>query len=462
MASLTYMQLLRRNRSFRWLWSGQVISELGSWFNLIAVLGVVRSVTSGAPEATAWILVLRLVPFALFAPVAGAFADRWSRRTVMIVSDCARGLFALGYLLVRGPEDLWIAYACTIILALLTAFFEAAKNGALANVTGDEGLLAGNALMFSSRFLLMAVGAALGGATSVRFGYAAAFIVNAASFIVSAYSIWLIPGREMVQHEGEEKERSSNSGGEVSGPVDEGNARGPLWREIREGWSFMVEHRLVAALVGMNILWAVGGGAIYLLYDRLGSEVFNGGAARWQTDEVVAAIYTASGAGLFVGMMLARRVGARVELHGVTVGFLGWTLLAQGVLFALMGLMPTLWLACLLLFISRVIIAAEFGVQDTLLVRLVPDKLRGRVVTSDRAAEILVTSISTFISGWSLHLITPRTLTVISGLLSGGPGIMWLLLFMSGRLRLPAETQEAQAARAGEDEKERALVASAG
>src|SRR5258707_9078834 len=193
MASLTYKQLMVNNRSFRLLLGGQVVSELGSWFNFIAALGLIRTVTSAAPLATAIMLVCRLVPFSAFAPFAGVFVDRWSRRHVMIVADLARAIVALGFLLVTRPERLWIAYVCTALLALLTAFFEAAKNASLPNITGDNGLLAGNALMFSSRFLLMMIGAALGGATSSGFGYNIAFMVNAASFLVSAYSIWLIP-----------------------------------------------------------------------------------------------------------------------------------------------------------------------------------------------------------------------------------------------------------------------------
>jgi MFS family permease len=90
MSTLTYMQLLRGNRSFRRLWAGQVVSELGNWFNFIAGLGLVRAVSVAAPDATAIMLVARFAPFALFAPFAGAFADRWSRRTVMIVSDVSR------------------------------------------------------------------------------------------------------------------------------------------------------------------------------------------------------------------------------------------------------------------------------------------------------------------------------------------------------------------------------------
>src|SRR5918911_2567388 len=197
MASLTYTQLLRGNRSFRRLWAGQVVSELGNWFNFIAGLGLVRAVSAAAPEATAVMMVARLAPFALFAPLAGAFVDRWSRRKVMIATDAARAVVALGFLLVRKPEDVWIAYACTVASTLLAAFFEAAKNAALPNIAGDRGLLAGNALMFSSRFLLMSVGAALGGAASARFGYEVAFVINAVSFLASAYSIWLIPESEM-------------------------------------------------------------------------------------------------------------------------------------------------------------------------------------------------------------------------------------------------------------------------
>jgi len=106
MDSLTYLQLLRSNRSFRRLWWGQVISELGNWFNFIAGLGLVRLVSQGSAAATTIMLLARLVPFTLFAPLAGAFVDRWSRRQVMIVSDLARVVVALGFLLVQSADDL--------------------------------------------------------------------------------------------------------------------------------------------------------------------------------------------------------------------------------------------------------------------------------------------------------------------------------------------------------------------
>ncbi len=424
MASLTYIQLLRTNRSFRRLWWGQVISELGNWFNFIAALGLVRVVSGAAAEVTTLILIFRLVPFTLFAPLAGAFVDRWSRRTVMIVTDILRVFVALGFLLVRRPQDLWIAYLCTALLSFFGAFFEAAKNAAVPNITGERDLLAGNALMFSSRFLLMSLGAALGGWTSAHVGYAAAFIINALSFLASAYSVWLVPEAETRQQP-------------TSPPPNEArNLYRGYWSDIREGWSYIISHAPVATILAINVLWATGGGAINLIADRLGALVF-AGQNGVRPDSAVAALYFAGGLGLFVGMMIARRVGAYFEVKGKTVAFIGWGLLVQGLIFALIGVMPTLWLAGFCLFVSRVLLGAEFAVQETLLMRLVPDNLRGRVSTTDRASELLIWSFSTAIAGWSLYMITPRTLTVVAGLLSATSGIAWLVVFAARIVRLP-------------------------
>src|SRR6185503_18370906 len=227
MDSLTYLQLLRGNRFFRRLWIGQVISELGNWFNFIAALGLVRALSHGDPEVTTIMLLGRLVPFTVFAPLAGAFVDRWSRRTVMIVSDLARVGAAFGFLLVQGPEQFWIAYVCTALLSFFGAFFEAAKNASLPNITGERDLLAGNALMFSSRFLLMSFGAALGSWTAANVGYRAAFIVNAISFFGSTISVWLIPEQETKQTALEQGKY-------------EAETKRSYWSDIREGWSYIV------------------------------------------------------------------------------------------------------------------------------------------------------------------------------------------------------------------------------
>src|SRR4051794_34504415 len=181
MRSLSYGELIRTNRNFRNLLAGQFISELGNWFNFIAGLGLVRLVSDASPTAAGIFFVARLLPFALMSPIAGTFVDRFSRRKVMIATDVTRGVVALSFLFVHDASQLWIAYLATVVLHTTGAFFEGAKNAATPNLTGKEGMLAGTALMFSTRFLLMAVGSALGRLGFAEGGDHVAVLLNAAS-----------------------------------------------------------------------------------------------------------------------------------------------------------------------------------------------------------------------------------------------------------------------------------------
>src|SRR5580765_1212072 len=289
MHNLTYGELIRGNRNFRNLLAGQFISELGNWFNFIAGLGLVRLVSDASPTAAGLFFVSRLIPFALASPIAGTFVDRFSRRTVMIATDLARAVVALSFLLVTDAETLWIAYLATILLHTFGAFFDGAKNAAAPNLSGKEGLLAGTALMFSTRFLLMAIGSALGGWAAAVFGYQVAFIINAASFLVSAFSVWLIP-EEAVR----EKETANRKD------------RESFFTELKEGIRYTVDNHFAATILIMNVIWATGGGAINIVFERMGGVHF-AATEGWNPDVAVAMMWTAAGFGLFLGMMVAHR-----------------------------------------------------------------------------------------------------------------------------------------------------------
>src|SRR5499426_393853 len=192
MKSVSYSDLLKGNKNFRRLWAGQVISELGTWFSFIAELGLIRML-SGSPLMTTALLVARLLPFLLVAPIAGVLADRRSRKQIMIAADLIRVAIALLYVvagLVRSP---WLVVACSAMMASLTMFFEAAKNASIPNLVSSHELLTANVLMFSTRFLQYTVGSAIGGLTAAQFGYNTAFIVNSLSFIGSAMFLLPIP-----------------------------------------------------------------------------------------------------------------------------------------------------------------------------------------------------------------------------------------------------------------------------
>jgi MFS family permease len=415
MRSLTYGELIRGNRNFRNLLIGQFISELGNWFNFIAGLGLVRVVSEASPQAAGILFVCRILPFGLFSPIAGTFVDRFSRRTVMIASDLARVFIALAFLFVGSADDLWLAYTATVLLSAFGAFFEGAKNAAAPNLTGKEGLLAGTALMFSTRFLLMAVGSALGGWAAYLFGYQIAFVINAVSFLISAYTVWLIPEEAVAERRSIEQ---SAAGAEVQ--------KESFWHELKAGFRYTVKNHFALTILIMNVIWATGGGAINIVFERMGG-IYYATKEAWNPDVAVAMLWTASGFGLFLGMMVAHRTSSVLARTGATRAFIGWTLLIHGVLFAAAGLMPTLILFSVLAFVSRAIVGVEYAVQETLFQRSLPDHIRGRISTLDRGAELTMFSLSSYAGGELMFFITPQTLTVASGILSAVSGVVWFV-----------------------------------
>jgi len=431
MTSLTYGQLIRGNRNFRNLLAGQFISELGNWFNFIAGLGLVRLVSDASPMAAGLFFLARLLPFALMSPIAGTFVDRFSRRTVMIVTDLLRAFVALAFLLVTNPGDLWIAYLATVILHTAGAFFDGAKNAAAPNLTGKEGLLAGTALLFSTRFLLMAIGSALGGWAAAAFGYQVAFLINAASFVISAYTVWLIP-EEATRDESVARRMSGvlpprrrnaatppNQGGEF-------DERPSFMTELLEGFQYTLTNRFAGTILIMNVIWATGGGAINIIFERLGGVHF---AVKegWNPDVAVAVLWTATGFGLTFGMLIAHRTSIYLDRKNINHGFIGWTLIVHGVLFSIGALMPSLLLFALIVFVSRAIVGVEYAVQETMFQRSLPDHIRGRISTLDRGAELTVFGLMSYAASGAMFYITPQTLVVISGILSAAAGIVWFV-----------------------------------
>ena len=183
-----YRELLRTQASFRRLWLGQVVSELGDWLQLIALLGLFPT-RGGAVELLAGVFIVRMLPSIVWAPLAGVVADRFPRGRIMIACDLGRALLVLGYLFVRGPEDVGLVYALMFAQESLTAFFEPARAAALPQVVEPRGLLAAHALAGATWSAMLALGAAAGGLIAATVGPRTAFVVDAASFLLSAFFI---------------------------------------------------------------------------------------------------------------------------------------------------------------------------------------------------------------------------------------------------------------------------------
>ena len=115
--------LIRGNRNFRLLWFGQIVSQLGDWFNVVALYALMFELT-GSATAVAGMMVMQLLPVALVGPVSGVVVDRFDRRGIMIAADLLRGAAVLGLLLVRSPDAAWLAYVVTGVMVAGSGFFE--------------------------------------------------------------------------------------------------------------------------------------------------------------------------------------------------------------------------------------------------------------------------------------------------------------------------------------------------
>ena len=183
-----YLDLLRRNGAFRSLYIAQLISFAGDWFGTVALLGLALELT-GSTGVASLVLVLQTGPFFIVSPLAGILADRLDRKHILVASNAARAVIALGFLLARDADTLWIALVCVALLSTGAAFFEPTSSAALPNLVDEADLPTANALIGAAWGTMLAVGAGLGGLVATLAGRDASFVANAAGFAVSAVLI---------------------------------------------------------------------------------------------------------------------------------------------------------------------------------------------------------------------------------------------------------------------------------
>lgn len=180
-----YGALLRNNRSFRYLWSGQIASLLGDWFNLIASASLIAELSESG-LAIGGLFVVRMLAQLLVSPFAGVAADRYNRKRILIVADITRAITVCGFLLVREPQHLWFLYTLTAIQLGISGFFFPTRNAILPELVSPRELGAANALSSATWSVMLALGAALGGLAAGIWGNQPAFVIDALSFVVSA------------------------------------------------------------------------------------------------------------------------------------------------------------------------------------------------------------------------------------------------------------------------------------
>jgi predicted MFS family arabinose efflux permease len=249
---------------------------------------------------------------------------------------------------------------------------------------------------------MLAVGAALGGVVAATLGRDAAFVVDAASFGLSAVLIVGI-GRPL------QEPRTSTAGVRL----DIRGVAGSLGTAI----SFARGSRLVASLLLSKTTFGVGTGVILMLA-VFGHDVFGAG------DAGIGILFAARGLGALIGPFLARAV-VGTEDRGLLVG-IGSSLLVVTVSYALFPLAPVIWLAAVFVFVAHLGGGAQWMLSTYGLQRTTPDEIRGRVFSLDYGLVTLTIAFSTLLAGFLADTLEPRLAVWAMVALIGVAGAGWL------------------------------------
>ena len=406
MAQVGYIDLLSRNRSFRLLWLGQVVSQMGDWFNTIAIYTIILQLT-GSGRDVGLLLVARFVPSFLFGPISGVVADRFSRQRIMIWSDLARALVVLGFLFVRRADQLWIVYVLTVFQLGLSTFFEPAKTAAIPSIVEERELVAANAISSVTWSAMLTIGAAIGGLMTSAFGTNVAFILDAATYLLSAALIASIrvPKRK-------KRERQKLSLGRILGIT-----------ETIEGIRYVKDRPRVLALLLVKPAWGLGGGILTLLA-VFGERIFPVGK---NAAGGIGVLFAARGIGTAVGPIVARRISGEGNRRMQTS--IGISFLIGGVFYILFGTATSLWFALIVLGIAHCGGSILWVFSTVMLQRSVADTFRGRVFAAELALVTLTMAASNYVTGEFLDRfgISPRWVTAAVGTVFLMPGIVWFL-----------------------------------
>lgn len=377
-----YRVLLARNPNMRNIWIGQMVSQLGDWFNTVAVLGLLLDLTK-IPGSTSLLIVTQILPAALTGLfISGYVADRFDRKKVMAFTCLVQAAIALVYLLVRSPEQAWMAYAATIGLSIGASFFQPAFSAALPNLVSKEELPIANALGQSTFASMLFVGAMVGGVAAQTLGRDASFILNSISFVWAAFFIWRVKGNFHA-----EGNRHALTGGSVM-------------RVLTEGFRYLKVNKTVRSFVLAKAPWgfalgAVGLYGVYALYIYKVGDI----GTSW--------LYAGRGVGAFIGPFLITSLMTNLTTARMMKILRAALLVAAGGYF-LFGLSATPLLGVLGVLIGHIGGASLWTFSSIAVQRSTPDELRGRVLALDGVIIQLINSFSNLLLGVVATLAFPE------------------------------------------------------
>jgi predicted MFS family arabinose efflux permease len=345
------------NRDFRLLFTATAVSRLGTSVGYVATPLIAVTALDATPGEVGLLATLSTVAFLVIGLPAGAWTDRLRRRPVLVAADVARAV-----VLVSVPVAWWLGvlhmgqlYVVVLLCGIGTVFFDVASQSYVPQVVGRSALLAANTRLVSVDAANEIAGRGVAGYLVALLTAPVAVLVDAVSYLVSAWFVLRVRHREPAPARTESR----------------------LWRDMTEGIVFVAGHRVLRAIAMSGALVNLG---IVLIVTMLPVVLVD----EMKVSPAALGLFLASGGvGTLLGSLVARRVAGVVGAGRLPV--LGALLAAPcgfGMPFVAEG--PRLWLAGA----GWVVVTAVVGANNVILVSfrqsVTPDRLLGRMTASFR------------------------------------------------------------------------------
>ena len=286
---------LRRNRSFRRLWIGQTVSQLGTQVTMLALPLVAIRVLDAGPLEVGVLAACETLPFLLVGLPAGVWVDRRRRQPILVLADVGRAavLAAVPVAYAFDVLAVWQLYVVALLAGAQTVFFDVAYQSYLPALVPRSRLVEGNARLELSRSASQVAGPGAGGLLVELLRAPYAIAVDSASFLVSAVFVAGIRTAEPDPEPAADDERT-------------------MRRSIAVGLRYVLQHpvlRRIAACTGISNLFSGAGMAVFLLYavDRL--DISPG---------VIGLIFSLGGLGALLSAATTERIGRALGV-GLTI-----------------------------------------------------------------------------------------------------------------------------------------------
>jgi MFS family permease len=389
-----------RERNYVLYLAGQFTSQLGNWAEQTAVAWILYELTN-SPLLLGLSGLARAVPMIAFTLIGGAVADRAPRRMLLLATESAMLVvsLAVGWLAAAGQLQFWYLYVLSFASGTLSAFSVPARQALFAGLVPRSAMQSAvslNAVAVRSGAL---IGPSLGGVALAYGGYALPFFVNAATFLgmLLALAAMRLPPRE--------PERASPSG---------------LWEGMTHGLGFVWRNPLLKVALGLEVVSGLFGHNVTLV-TIIARDVLATGP------EGLGLLLSALGAGALASMTVMVAFEVKRHLQLILAAGTAYT-----VLLAAFALSPWLGLSMALLFALGAADGAWAVTRNTLAQLLVPDELRGRVMSVVVLATRGSAPLGRLQGGFLAELVGGPAAVLL------GAAVIGAAVLRSWRLRLPA------------------------